>query len=456
VAADRAVAERARIGLDVGAWLVAAAVLACGLYGTGFGYLNGDAAAYAAQGWDADLAQRTVHLGYVALATALAPFAGDALPAWLDGVTALAAAAAVLGAGAIAGRLDRPAWPAAGVMAIAVLPWASFGEVDLPWVALMVWAAAIRSSRWASALVALAVTLSPVALLAIFWVWAVRSHLYWFGTSKEKTAGFLDWDRGEWLIAGVAIAAVLVLTLVSGGDWWVGERGVLHAPSPRILRAVQAFAAEAVPWWGTPLLLWGWVAGGAPGLLMTVPLLLAPPDTHAGLLLAASLGPPASRGVTSLKGFRGWGRLAFAVVLALLCIDVGLAVREWRGRMEQVVLEEVAVHAVLVKMGPKDGLLAPWSWGARASVLATGDPYALPWRVPGEPVRDQVKWCNHTWERVFLLPPEAELSSDLAEVVRKEHGVRWVPGLAEPMQRLPGCRPSVRPREMPPAEAPGG
>ncbi|MBA2321769.1 MAG: hypothetical protein H0V89_11515, partial [Deltaproteobacteria bacterium] len=75
---------------------MAAAVLAIGLLAGGRGFVNGDAAAYAAQGWDADLGQRVVHLGWVAVAAALAPLAGDGLPTWLDGVNALLAASAVV------------------------------------------------------------------------------------------------------------------------------------------------------------------------------------------------------------------------------------------------------------------------------------------------------------------------------------------------------------------------
>jgi len=194
---------------------------------------------------------------------------------------------------------------------------------------------------------------------------------------------------------------------------------------------------------------------------MAAPLLLAPPDTHAGLLLAASLGPPAAHGVASLRRFGGWGRLVLAALLGLLCVDAGLAVRDWHGRLDRVAEEDATVRAVLATMGPGDGLVAPWSWGVRASVIATGDPYALRWRVPGEPVHDQVKWCNHTWERVFLLPPDVVLSPDLERVVRATDGVRWVPGGSEPMQRLPGCglpAPSgeAAPAEAPPPEAPGG
>jgi hypothetical protein len=189
---------------------------------------------------------------------------------------------------------------------------------------------------------------------------------------------------------------------------------------------------------------------------MTAPLLLAPPDTRAGLLLAASLAVSAAHGVGSMRRFHGWGRPVLAAMLVLLGVDVALSVREWRNHQEQVASEEVAIRGVLGEMGPVDGLLAPWTWGARASVIATRDPYALPWRVPGEPVRDQVKWCNHVWERVFLLPPDVVLSPDLAEVVREEGGVRWVPGSAEPMQRLPGCGAPTPLPEVPPAEAPGG
>mgnify|MGYP000579688324 CR=1 FL=1 len=49
-----------------------------------------------------DLAQRQVHLGWIALASLLAPLAGQALPVWLDGITALSAAGAVVAVGRLA------------------------------------------------------------------------------------------------------------------------------------------------------------------------------------------------------------------------------------------------------------------------------------------------------------------------------------------------------------------
>jgi hypothetical protein len=70
--------------------------------------------------------------------------------------------------------------------------------------------------------------------------------------------------------------------------------------------------------------------------------------------------------------------------------------------------ERRVLERVIEELGEDGGLVAPWSWGARASVLATGDPYGLRWRPPEGFVRDQARgWCGAPPIRVASLPPGA-------------------------------------------------
>lgn len=339
---------------------MAAGVLAVGLGFGGAGFLNGDAAAYVAQAQQGALLERPTHLGYVLLASLLGRFAGEALPTWLDAVSALSAATLV-------GCLGTRGIGRALVAAAVVLPMAPFAEVDLLWIALL--ALSLEARPAAAALCAgLAVSVSPVALLALPWVGVAR---------------------GEWrAVVGGATVAVLALTGISGFDWWVGHRGVLTSAVLMPGRALESWAI-GLPWLALPLVAPTRELGVR--LLATLPLLLAPPDVPTWIV----------PGLVLAQGLReGVGR-PWAVVL--LGLQVGLS----GARLGSAVGEVRSEHAVLValadELGPEDGLIARWSVGARVSFLATGDPYGLLWRSADRPVRDQAaRWCRAQPDRVAV------------------------------------------------------
>lgn len=342
--------------------LVAAGVLAVGLVLAGSGTLGGDPVVYAAQAQAGDLWSRPVHLGYIALAHLLVPLAGESLLVWLDVVSALAGAAIVLAAG----RSTTAALVAAAV----VLPRAPFAEVDLLWVALLLHAIDAPWRR-ASLLVGLAVTVSPVALLALPWLVA---------TSRDPRP-----------LAGAGVA-VLLLTLVSGGAWWTGDRGVWTAAVLMPGRVVENWAL-ALPWLCIPLHRGPW----AP-LLATVPLWLAPPDVPTWLVPGLAI----ARGARPAR----W--------LPLGQLAIALAVLSWTTL--EVRREDRLLRGVAAELAPDDGVVARWSDGVRVSTFATGDPYGLVWRPPDRPVRDQAaRWCASPPERVAVL---------------EGGGVRWEEGRA--------------------------
>ncbi|MBX2803010.1 MAG: hypothetical protein KTR31_35330 [Myxococcales bacterium] len=355
----------------------AAAAVGLGAFAfVGSGFVNGDAAAYVAQGWAADPWDRVVHLGYVALAIGLAPLAGDALPTVLDGVGVLATVALAGVWGRRIGGRDG-AVAALGVVA-AMLPWCAFAEVDPVWIA-----AVGLSAAGVPAAMGCAVAVSPVALLALPWV--------------SRTRG-----RGPVL---EAVLAVVVLSVVSGGDWWVGDRGVLAARPWLLGRTLQAWL-WAAPWAMLaaaslrPRSLWP--------LLGLVGLCLVPPDVPAyalgGVAVAIQLGRARLGSVA-----------AVAVAVQLVVASHHAAERAATVRAEMSVIRHVAAS-----MTPTDGLVAPFTWGARVAVVASEHPYGVVWRPRRGWLRDQRRtWDRARPSRLVHLPP-GHGSGDL-----DERGVRW-------------------------------
>lgn len=346
--------------------------------------MNGDAAVYVAQAASGALDQRTVHLGWIALAWLLQPLG----PVALDAVVAGAASVGAL----VVGR--RGGWRAALLWALAVLPWATTAEVDVPWVALLLGAAVARG--WGRAvLVGAAVSVSPSALLAL-----------------PALVIALDGD-GRDIVVGAA-GTVVAITLIGAGDWWVGERGVLqgaHLLPGRTLRGALLGLG--------PVSLLVLTSRGRWLALAGLPLLLAPPDVPAWLVLAGLLAP-------EVRTVRAWAP-------ALILAAAPLAEARWGERIETVRREDGAIRAAVATLGPDDGVLATWSWGARASVLATGQPYALRWRTV-DGVRDQAaRWCADPPARVVLLPP-ADCPLDLGcSTVDGVTSAPWPPHLLCPV-----------------------
>lgn len=129
-------------------------------------------------------------------------------------------------------------------------------------------------------------------------------------------------------------------------------------------------------------------------------------------------------------------RPATLALLALAVVDPVLAAVRHGRNLDEVRAQEAAIAAVVARMGPDDALVAPWSWGVRASVHATGDPYALPWRVPGEPVRDPTPTCAHLYDHVWVLPASALPQHWTGDPIGE---ARRVPGAVALAHPLPGC-----------------
>jgi len=263
---------------------------------------------------------------------------------------------AAFGAGAVVAVVRIQGQEAAGwLAAAAVLPIAAFAEVDLPWIALLL-AGLAGSGGWTAMCVALAVSVSPVALLAVPWA-ACRG-------------------QPRWVVGGASLA-VVTLSAYSGGDWWLGDRGVLMGPAPLIGRTLAAWAANVAP---------VAVAVGVLGMswrtALLLPLLLAPPDVATWGLIGCALvaeGPA-----------RPWSLGLRVLVAGQLGLSTGALVATHRSvRADTRLVEKTAAD-----MGPDEGLIAPWTWGVRVSLAATGDPYGLPWMPPTGPVRDQERWCD--------------------------------------------------------------
>jgi len=348
-----------------------------GLAWVGQGYYNGDIAAYCAQAWSGDLHDRVVHVGYTTLAWALGVISGRALPWSLDVVNVLCAG---LGAAAATRLADRTGDRAAvGLAAVALLlPWAPFAEVDVPWIALVLAAAAGLPGAAAAA-----VAISPTALLALPWV-AMRRG-----------------GPGPLIEGALAVAA---LTALSGGGWWWGDRGVLQ-PRPLLIGRNLGSWLATVPWL---VVLTGSLRPLPRSLGGLAPLLLAPADVPAAPLVSIAA-------VAAALDHRARDDLArTARVGALVWLVVGGVVATER-RAERVAEEHVTILRVLRRLAPGDGLVAPFTWGARAAVIATGDPYGLPWHPPGRFLRDQRAGRQHVDGVVRVLPPGPPATSPLPE-----------------------------------------
>jgi len=324
--------------------LIAALVVAAGLRGIGSGPANGDAAVYAWQAENGLFAERTVHLGYVLLAWVL-----GLGPEALDVLNVLAAGGLVLGAVRWA-----DSWVAGAVVGGAVLPLASFAEVDVPWACAVSWVLASRSIGSASIWAAIAMSLSPLTLLALPWIVLVKR---------------------QWPIAAACVAVAAGISIYGGGDWWIGGRGVLNPPPLLPGRTLQTWL-WFLPWLAIPI---AWSASFNRQGLALLPLILVPPDVGAWLLGALFVGEWASRGWQGQK----W---AGALLIAGGMLGLGLQ----QTQIERIRAENREILQIVGEMGPEDGLEASWSVGVRASIAAGQGPYGLNWRKPGQTWRGGV------------------------------------------------------------------
>lgn len=282
---------------------------------------------------------------HLAFVALLAPIARWPIPWPLASAAAVALLAVRNGASPVA--------RAASLAAVASL--APFPEVDPAW---------LLAATAGPAGAGLAVALSPAAVLALP---AIRAR------------------RWGWIAAGVA---VLALSVGTAGGWWVGERGVLRAP-PWMPGKVAGAWLLALPWALLPAVRFDRAL--LRDLALSAPLLLLPPDVPGWAI-------PALRLARSVRADgRRW------VAIQAVASGLGAVALLLRVHGENVTVREVAD-----RLGPDDGVEAPFSWGARVAIAATGDPYGVRWHPPGRFLRDQERvWCADPPQRVWVLPPEA-------------------------------------------------
>jgi hypothetical protein len=395
--------------------LVAHGVALAGVLYAGAGFRNGDAAAYAAQAWAGDLGDRPIHAGYILVAMALSFGGWERLPLALDALTALAAGVAVV---AVSARVEGPGKVVTALLlGVAVLPECAFAEVDVVWFALLALAVAVNGPFRAAALAAAAVLVSPTAIAACGWVVVERLR-------KERPEG----------VAWVPVAVACTVSALLGGtqtEWWSGDRGVgTFTPDPLLtwsswLRQADVLGPAALL--GVLALIPEAARKRWPAVLATAPLLLAPADVPAWLVPAAALAVAAGEAANTREDLRRvW------LVLLVPYTLVGLAALD--RAHDRIAADSALAAHVAAEMQPTDGLVAPWSWGVRASVQATRDAYELRWRVPGEPVRNQEwQFCQGLTGRVAVLPPGERLPG-AGDGEPDASGVRWYP--AEEARRI--------------------
>ncbi len=343
----------------------------------GVGYRNGDAAVYVHQATMGDLNQRWVHLGYLALGSLVSPYLDVAR--FYEWMNVAAAGALVIGMGRLVGRDSARRIEVALLTAAVVLPQVAGGELDLPWIALVVWATALPAGWGVALCFGAAMAISPVAVLTLPWMAmrASRRHLVW--------------------AVGGAVLVIIALTGLSLGDWWVGDRGVLTGGSPRPYRSLIAWA-EAL---GMGLGVIGLATLGSRTACL-LPLLLAPADVPVWVMGGLFFALELTRYGTRAR------RLAIAATGVALVESIGGAVDSSR-RMEA---ENAALEQVASVVGD-DGLVAAWTYGVRVSLLQADDPYGMRWITPEGGVREQQsRWCADPPRRSWVLgkDPDGDLS----------------------------------------------
>ncbi len=315
--------------------------------------INGDAAVYAHQIDTGAWTARWTHAAYIALLAGPAAWLPLDTPVLMDLVSVVAAMAAVGGLCAWGGVRGVGC-----ILAVAlVLPSAGFGEVDPVWMAFVVGGLA-PDRRVAAVSLALAVGISPTALAAVPWV-----------AAEHRDGRSLG-----------AVASLAVLTILSAGGWWLGTRGVWSS-----LGTWRPDPLGQVGWIVIPWVLAARALRPVDALAL---LGLCAPGDVPGYLIAAL---PALRRVgesAMAQDRRAW---AFVVLLLVVGGRAGWATRT-RALDEARTLERIAPT-----LSPDDQVVGPWSWGVRASLVASGRVDGVPFGATPQPCRG---------DRVFL-PPDA-------------------------------------------------
>jgi len=358
----------------------------------GAGPINGDAAVYQHQAVEGILDERTIHAGYVALAAGLAKVAPVGLA--LDVLGCLCLGLLAWATGRLAERAGgdgRAATLAAGAF---LLAWAPFAEVDLPWGAALT--AGLVAPAWAAGgLIALAVAVSPLAMVSLPWV---------------------VFERRGWKAAALGLALWAPVLMWCWGDWWSGPRGVLVAQSQDTVGRVllQWIRALLLPGLMAPGIL-GLIAGGRrlgiSAALAGIPLflLVRHADVPGWLPLSVVLAVAVGLGAKRWTWARAW-------LWAPLVLQVGAV--WWQGdrRRGEIRGENQRLTALTEAIEEGEVLVAPWSDGVRFGVLR-GDP--------------EVGWMSFSEARealpevVYVLPVGRDLGVEGYDWTRREDGV-WV------------------------------
>lgn len=279
--------------------------------------MNGDQAVYLDQAARFAISERWTHALYVAL------HIGWGSPWRSDLLTLACAGVATAWITSHYGK-DRGV-----VLAVALSPWMAFGEVDVPWFLGVVLASSAREPLAALA-VALAVGVSPTALVALPWLLVARRDRAVFG----------------------GVAMVVLLTVLSGGDWWVGRRGVLtsdytRAPLAQLGPGLLAALALA----RTP---------SRAEALALLPVLLAPSDVPAGLVLVLAVVRGRRIPLGSRASVVGRSGLLVLGVVGLL------------GTRARIAREMDGLRAASARLDPTDEIHGSWSDRVRTSLWVTG------------------------------------------------------------------------------------
>lgn len=380
----------------------------------GSGTLNGDAAVYAAQALSGNFHERTVHLGYIGLASLLGSALGSRLPLGLDLLNLLSAVGAAAILARISSRRGHSPWMASAVFLVVALPRAPFAEVDLPWVTLALLALLPRSPLLAALSLVGAVFISPTALGAI-------PFLVWFRVQEreEEPSPRVYLREGLALVAG-AVIALGAFTAWDASDYWLGDRGLLRGSGQAPWRTFETWVSRLLlPGVLVPAVL-GWSRGGLGGLLLLTPyLLLTPSDVPAWLLAAAPLA------LSAAEGWASAGMRMRRLILVGLLGQGGLSLRQLQAEARRV--QEVAAFtsSLAARMSPEDALVAPWGMGVRVAISASGEPYGLPWTGP-EPEKKSGdrRWCGAEVRRLAVLPPGRVIEGEGEGTIDSE-GVYW-------------------------------
>lgn len=390
-------------------YVVAVITVLIGCMGVGSGFVNGDAVVYAHQAMTGDWASRITHVGYIFPTWLLALGTGEYTPVLMDLFSAIAAGFAVVSAAKIGAKIGGNPTIVAGLTFVGVLPLASSAEVDIVWFAMLLYATV--APRWAAVLfTGWAVAISPLAVLALPWAMVIRGAVY----GRRARGSAFELALG-------AVIGVIVLTLLSSGAWWFGDRGVLVATDAFEYREVVhrwthgvgltyvAVCAICLVHYSRVVVPSIWLA-----VLLSFTMLAAPPDTAGYLPLLISLALLA-----------GFSRPSMRLIGAgFVVVSMLFAVGEWSRRVARVEAENTLAQHIAQRITDADGLIATWSWGVRVSWYRDGNPYGDWWRVPGSTLRQQHVWCQRSFQRVANLPAGREYMGS-GQKETDEFGVVW-------------------------------